>query len=141
MSATTTQPTTTEATRAAMGAYLEELATRGPYGRYFADDVAMTIVEAGQVARGPAAVEQAIRFVHEQAFDAQPRLKLLLADGDRAAIEAAMVGTHTGDFQGIPATGRRVDVPYSVAYDLRAGRITALRIYGLATGLMQQIGG
>ena len=46
------------------------------------------------------------------------------------------VGTHTGDFAGIPASGKQVAVPYSVFYDLADGKITALRIYGFATGLV-----
>lgn len=135
-----TSQLTTEATRVTMEAYLDALAKRGLYARYFADRVTMTVVEAGQVVHGPAEVERTIRFLHERAFDGQMRLKLLLADGDHAAIEADLVGTHIGEFEGIPATGRHVDVPYGVAYDLRGGQIAALRVYGLAAGLMKQIG-
>ena len=53
-----------------------------------------------------------------------------------AALEAVFVGTHTGEFAGIPATGKQVLVPYAVFYELAEGRITALRIHGFLTGLM-----
>jgi predicted ester cyclase len=46
------------------------------------------------------------------------------------------VGTHTGDFAGIPASGKQVAVLYAAFYDLADGMITALRIHGFATGLV-----
>jgi SnoaL-like polyketide cyclase len=59
----------------------------------------------------------------------------------RAAIEADFVGTHSGEFGGLAATGRAVRVPYSVVYDLRGDRISALRIYFPMSLLMEQISG
>ena len=47
-----------------------------------------------------------------------------------------LVGTHTGEFAGIPATGKEVAVPYAVFYDVADGQITALRIHGFASGLV-----
>ena len=35
----------------------------------------------------------------------------------------------TGEFLGIPATGKSVHVPYCVIYDLQGDKITALRAY------------
>jgi predicted ester cyclase len=122
--------------RATMDAYLETLLSRGTFADYFADDVVMEVVGSGQTARGKAAVEGMIRYLHEQAFDGAAELKGLLVDGDRAALEADFVGRHIGEFAGIAATGRDIRVPYSVHYSLANGRITALRIYGLASDLI-----
>ena len=66
-------------------------------------------------------------------------LKNLLADQSKAAIEADFVGTHTGEFAGIPPTGRTVRVPYSVVYDLRRDKISALRIYFPMSLLIDQL--
>ena len=63
---------------------------------------------------------------------------LVIGEGT-AAIEAVFVGTHTGEFAGIAATGKEVAVPYSVFYELADGKITALRIYAMAEGLVQQL--
>ena len=78
----------------------------------------------------------AIVGLHEQSFDARPEVTNLIVSEGTAAVEAVFVGTHTGEFAGIPATGREVAVPYAVFYELADGEITALRIHGFATGLV-----
>jgi predicted ester cyclase len=60
---------------------------------------------------------------------------VVIGEGEAAA-EVVFVGTHTGEFAGIPASGTEVAVPYSVFYDLADSTITALRIHGFATGLV-----
>ena len=39
----------------------------------------------------------------------------MCGDGE-AILEAEFIGTHVGEFEGVPATLRPVRVPYSVAY-------------------------
>jgi predicted ester cyclase len=39
------------------------------------------------------------------------------------------VGTHQGEFAGLPATGRDVRVPLVVIYDLADGRIAGARVH------------
>jgi steroid delta-isomerase-like uncharacterized protein len=119
--------------------YLEVLLARGNYRRFFSDDVAFELVGTDQGARGAEAAEQAIRFMHEIAFDAAPEVANVLVDDHGAAAEATFVGTHIGEFAGIPATGNAIRVPYSVFYDVDGGRITALRIYMPMDQLVAQI--
>jgi predicted ester cyclase len=130
--------TITESGRTTMDAYLQALTTRGSFADFLTDDVTLDMVGAGMSAQGRAQVEDFIRYAHEQAFDGRPELKSLIVDPDgrRSAIEVDFVGRHTAEFAGIPATGRNVRVPYSVHYDLTDGGISALRIYGLAEGLI-----
>jgi predicted ester cyclase len=80
-----------------------------------------------------------IRYLHEQAFDAQPQIKSLLVDGERAALEADFVGRHIAEFAGKPATGKEIRVPYSVVYDLEGEQITALRIYMSIDAILRQL--
>ena len=119
--------------------YVEVLLARGDYQRFFSDDIALEVVGTDQRARGAEATEQAIRFLHEVAFDAAPEIANVLVDDHGAAAEAMFVGTHVGEFAGIPATGNAIRVPYSVFYDVDGGRITALRIYMPMDQLVSQI--
>lgn len=64
----------------------------------------------------------------------------VIADGDKVAIRVSGRGTHDGDFQGVPATGRRV-----VATGIGIGRFDNGRLAEAwaaydALGLMQQLG-
>ena len=129
-----------ESTRETLTGYVKTLVDRGPYGRYFAEEATFTVMGTDQVVRGRTAVEQFIRAFHEQAFDARPELKRTIIGDDHAAIEADFVGTHTGEFLGVPATGRAVNVPYAVLYDFEGDKITALRGYIPMDALMRQIG-
>jgi steroid delta-isomerase-like uncharacterized protein len=125
--------------RQVMQDYLDALVKRADYPAYFTDDVVATFEGTDQRAEGRDAAGQLIRYVHQGAFDARPELKNLLTDDGKAAIEADFVGTHTGEFAGIPATGRMVRIPYSVLYDLSSGKISALRIYFPMSQLIDQL--
>ena len=125
--------------RKVMQEYIDALVKRADYPAYFTDDVVATIEGTDQRAVGREAAGQLISYIHEGAFDARPELKNLLVDEGKAAIEADFVGTHTGEFAGVQPTGRAVHVPYSVVYDIRGDRISALRIYFPISLLVEQI--
>ena len=125
--------------RQVMQDYLDALVNRADFPAYFTDDVVAAFEGTDQRADGRAAAGQLIRYIHQDAFDARMELKNLLTDQGKAAIEADFTGTHTGEFAGIPATGRKVRVPYSVLYDLRGDQISAVRIYFPISQLMQQL--
>src|SRR5215203_1747029 len=130
-----------EQVRETLQQYLEVLLARGEYGRFFADDVEFALMGTDQQTRGAQAAEQTIRFLHETAFDAEPEFTSLVVDDHGAAAEAFFVGTHTGDFSGVSATGNAVRVPYSVFYDVDGDKIKALRIYLPMDQLLAQISG
>ena len=119
--------------------YLDTLVKRGDFPAYFTDDVVATFEGTDQRAEGRDAAGQLIRYVHQGAFDARMEVKNLLTDQGKAAIEADFAGTHTGEFAGIPPTGKAVRVPYSVVYDLRGDQISALRIYFPMSLLIDQL--
>jgi predicted ester cyclase len=110
--------------------YVDALVGRGDFATFLADDVSLEIVGTKQGARGRQAVTDLITWLHTQAFDATAKVKTVIAEHEHAALEADFVGTHTGEFLGIAATGKPVNVPYAVRYDVPpAGKITAIRIY------------
>jgi steroid delta-isomerase-like uncharacterized protein len=122
-----------------MDAYLEALLHGGDFGRYFSDDVLWVTTETGEEVRGRDAVRDFITAFHTQLFDASPELRNLVVGDGAAILEADFVGTHTGELAGVPPTGKKVRLPYAVAYDLRDGQITALRAYLPITLLVAQL--
>jgi steroid delta-isomerase-like uncharacterized protein len=130
----------TERTRETMQAYAEALLSSGDFGRYLADDVTLVFMGANRRVQGRDAVRQLITFIHEIAFRTAIEVKTVLCDGARAAIEAEFVGTHIGEFEGVPASHRDVRLPYAVSYDVENGRISSLRLYFALDELLRQIG-
>ena len=64
----------------------------------------------------------------------------LVAEGDRVAERWTGRGTHQGELQGIPPTGKRVEVPGSVFYRIVGGKIVEFRGQLDMMDLMQQLG-
>ena len=64
----------------------------------------------------------------------------LIAEGDRVAERWTGRGTHRGELQGIPPTGKRVEAPGSVFYRIVDGKIVEFRGQLDMLGLMQQLG-
>jgi steroid delta-isomerase-like uncharacterized protein len=118
-----------EATAQIMRSYLDVFLGRGDFADYFSDDVTWTIIGTDQQVQGREPVRDFLIWMHTQAFDAHPKVKTLVVGDGQAALEADFVGIHTGEFLGIPATGKSVQVPYCVVYALRDDELAALRAY------------
>ncbi len=64
----------------------------------------------------------------------------VVIDGDRVVVLAKLVGTHAGEFFGLPAAGRHVEVEVAIVMTVADGLITTeRRIYDF-TGLLVQTG-
>jgi predicted ester cyclase len=124
---------------ATVNAHLEALCGAGECGTALTADVALTNMETGEVTRGRAAVAALLAYLHRSAFAAPPAVLTLVAGTARAMIEAEFAGQHTGEFAGIPPSGRMVRLPYAVAYDLGADTITAVRLYFPLDALVRQL--
>lgn len=64
----------------------------------------------------------------------------MLAEGDRVAFRAVARAVHTGDFMGIPATGKQVSVVQIGFARVTAGKVAELWNSPDQLGLMQQLG-
>ena len=104
-----------------------------------ADDVVFTHMATGDEHRGPEGVHQMLDYMYRQAFDATAEIGSRICGENQAVLEAVFVGTHTGEFAGIPATGRSVRVPLCVVYDLEGDRIARGRVYFEMPVLMRQL--
>jgi predicted ester cyclase len=64
----------------------------------------------------------------------------LIFDGDKAVVRFNLHATHKGDFMGIPATGREINVPGIIIYRLADGKIVQHWLHFDAGQMMQQLG-
>ena len=65
---------------------------------------------------------------------------MIIASGNWAAAEATVSGTHLGDFNGIPATGKRVGWTFMEIAEFKDGKLKALRAYRDNVNIYKQIG-
>ena len=63
----------------------------------------------------------------------------VVAEGDRVAVAMTLHLTHTGDYEGIAATGRSVSVPEMSMMVIRDGLIASERVLIDLAGLHQQL--
>jgi len=62
-----------------------------------------------------------------------------IAEGDKVASRITMYCTHTGEYQGIPATGKRIAITYIDIALIKAGKIAEEWVEFDMTSILQQI--
>ena len=72
--------------------------------------------------------------------DFAPTLEDQIAEGDKVVNRLVFHGTHRGDFQGIPPTGKRVTITAITIERVAGGKIVEHWIEMDALGMMQQLG-
>jgi steroid delta-isomerase-like uncharacterized protein len=105
-----------------------------------ADDVVYTVMATGQEARGRQAVLELLETFYQGAFEATAEPRTIIITDGRAAGEWDFVGKHTGEFAGVPATGKEVHVPLCVVYELENDLIKTAHIYFEIPAFLQQVG-
>ena len=106
---------------------------------WYSDDVNLRLPTG--VLEGKAAVRD--RFVRPfiNAFSGNiHEIQRLIHEGGLVAVEWRFKAEHSGEFQGIPPSGRRTDVPGCSFYSLDGAVITAGNIYFNLPTLFEQIG-
>src|SRR5262245_46764817 len=93
----------------------------------------------GGTQHGPAAAEQVLRTVFD-AFGIKLHEQKRLIDGENVVQLVEIEGTDTGQFLGLPPTGKSFRTVAVLLYELRNGAIVReRRIYDF-TGLLVQVG-
>ena len=90
--------------------------------------------------RGSEALREHIRGWLAAFPDLTWEIQASVADGERVATLAVARGTHKGDWQGVPATGRRVVIQCAVVHRVRNGRIVEDWVVTEGLGVFQQLG-
>ncbi len=64
----------------------------------------------------------------------------VVGEGERVVVRFTLRGNHTGNFMGIPATSKSVEVGAMALLSFREGKIAELQAVFDQVGLMQQLG-
>jgi steroid delta-isomerase-like uncharacterized protein len=91
-------------------------------------------------ARGPDELAQVIQGYHEALSDISVDVEHQFSAGDWVATRVTLRGRHTGDFAGVPPTGRDLEVTGLTISRCREGRIEEeWELFDLG-GALQQLG-
>ena len=75
--------------------------------------VAMDVLTPNMISTMPRGLEGA-KLVHQKTLTGMPdyhsAIEDLIAEGDKVVARVRITGTHTGDFYGIPPTGKHIDL-------------------------------
>lgn len=88
-----------------------------------------------------AGVKQAMTGFFDAFPDSRMPAKTVVAEADRVTIYHHFQGTHRGEFQGVPPTGKRVDIPALVTLHVNeTGLVDEVWLNAEMVGLLMQIG-
>ena len=63
-----------------------------------------------------------------------------IAEGDKVATRLTLHAIHTGEFQGMPATGKQIVVPQIAIHRIRDGKIVEVWVSSDDISMMKQLG-
>ena len=63
-----------------------------------------------------------------------------IAEGDKVATRLTLHAVHTGEFQGMPATGRQIAMVQTTIHRIRDGKIAEVWVSSDDVSMMQQLG-
>ena len=109
--------------------------------QFVAEDAVFINLAIGEETKGREAIGNMLHNIYHVAFDAKAEIKHQVITENSALLEASFKGRHIGEFAGLQATNKEVDVPFCVSYDLKDGLIKEARIYMLVNVMMQQLQG
>ena len=64
----------------------------------------------------------------------------IMTEGNKVLLLARLTGTHAGEFNGIPATGKSVDLPFAIRYMIENDKITDHWLIADQMLLLEQLG-
>lgn len=85
-------------------------------------------------------VTQVLKMFYGAFPDLHHTFEDFVAEGDKVALRFTFSGTHKGDFQGIPPTGKSVNISASVVDRIVDGKLVEHWTLFDNMGLMQQLG-
>ncbi len=108
------------------------------FARNYADDVAYQGTD-GEL-KGPEAITELLNVFLGAFPDLAVTVDDVVAEGDKVVLRSTGRGTHTGDLQGIPPTGKSMTISAIDIFRMSGGRIAEQWEMFDQMGMMQQLG-
>jgi steroid delta-isomerase-like uncharacterized protein len=121
--------------------FIDEIFLRGDFSavdELLAED--FTPHTWGPTPPGRDGLKQAIQRVSAGISDPKMTVEDMIAEGDRVAVRLTSSATHTGEFMGMPPTGKRYEIGEIHIFRIRDGRVCEHWHQADFTGMMQQLG-
>ena len=94
----------------------------------------------GSVPAGIEPLKDAIWRVHAALTDVSFKIEDIIAEEDRVAVRVTAHGRHTGEFMGMPASGRQYAISETHIFHVRDGKVAEHWRDADMLGLMRQLG-
>lgn len=94
----------------------------------------------GSMEPGRDGLKEAIGRVSAGISDPTMTIDDIIAEGDRVAVRLTSSATHTGEFMGMPASGKRYEIGEIHIFRLRDGRVCEHWHQADFVGMMKQLG-
>lgn len=91
-------------------------------------------------AQGPDGLESYIRTLVEGFPDVHVSVEELVAEGDVVMLEATITGTHDGELQGLPPTGREIQFKTMEKYYIAEGKLDQHIVYMNEKEMHEELG-
>jgi len=105
-----------------------------------APDLIMNLAELPEPRHGRDVWRQGFEMIKHAFPDLQAHIEDIVAAEDKVAVRLRFRGTHSGEFLGIPATGRTVEYVSHEFYRIASGLIAEEWICSDTTTLLRQLG-
>jgi len=90
--------------------------------------------------KGPERVKRAVTWMRKVFPDLHYTVEDLIAEGDRVVSRVIGIGTHKGEFMGVTATNRKVEMTAVVISRIKDGKIIEDWSYQNTLDMLKQIG-
>ncbi|MDR0342280.1 MAG: ester cyclase [Nocardiopsaceae bacterium] len=104
-----------------------------------APDLIMNLAELPEPSQGREAWRQGFEMMKHAFPDLQAHIEDIFAAGDKVAVRLRLRGTHSGEFLGMPATGRAIEYVSHEFYRVAGGLIAEEWICSDLATLLRQL--
>jgi steroid delta-isomerase-like uncharacterized protein len=133
--------TTIDENKAVVRRFIDEIFLEGDFGavdELLTDD--FTAHTWGPMPPGRDGLKAAIQRVSAGISDAQMTIEDVIAEGDRVAVRLTSSAVQSGEFMGMPASGKRYEIGEIHIFRLRDGRVAEHWHQADFLGMMRQLG-